>query len=34
MSNENEVPVLQTAAECVVPREVKVIVRGESQRPA
>jgi len=33
MSNENEVPVLQAAAEWVVPREVKVIVRGESQSP-
>jgi len=33
MSNENEVPVLQAATECVVPREVKVIVRGQSENP-
>lgn len=33
MSNENEIPVIQDDATCVVPREVKVIVRGESQNP-
>lgn len=33
MSKENEVPVIQNDAARVVPREVKVIVRGESQNP-
>lgn len=33
MGNENEVPVIQNDAACMVPREVKVIVRGESQNP-
>ena len=33
MNNKNEATALQNEEECVVPREVKVIVRGESQNP-